>query len=273
MDPDVGMRRVSRNGSGRATYLYCLVQRATMPPLARAPRGLPQTGPLRALPLGTRLWLVAADAPLARYGTEPIERGLRDLAWVSTCAMAHEAVIEHVAAKGTTVPMKLFTLFSSDERAVAHIRRLRPAVERLLRRLAGREEWGVRVTLDPARARRRLREDVEKATAGVSAGTRFLLVKQRERDAVRDAIASGLPEVDRVFETLAGLADDARRRPPDEGEAGARLLLDAALLVSARRRARFRTAVRAAAARLAERGCELTLTGPWPPYNFVGKLA
>ena len=44
------------------TYLYCLVEADGKPSTARAPRGLPGTGPLRALPAADGLWLVAAAA-------------------------------------------------------------------------------------------------------------------------------------------------------------------------------------------------------------------
>ena len=52
-----------------------------------------------------------------------------------------------------------------------------------------------------------------------------------------------------------------------------RLLLDAAFLVAHARRASFRAAAERAAARLGRDGYDLTLTGPWPPYNFVGDPA
>ena len=66
-----------------ATYLYCLVQREHAPVLARAPRGLPGTGRVRALDAGDGLWLVVAEAPLSRYGSAPLEARLRDLEWVA----------------------------------------------------------------------------------------------------------------------------------------------------------------------------------------------
>jgi len=267
------MRRVSRPKSERATYLYCLVQRGKAPALARAPRGLPDTGPPRTLPVGGDLWLVVADAPLERYGAEPLERGLRDLNWVSACALAHEAVVEHVARHATTVPIKLFTLFASDARALAHIARLQPGVGRVLARVAGRQEWGVRVALDDAQARRKLAERVRRQSGAVTSGTKFLLLKKQERAAVREALEHGRKNVDEVFDTLAGLAADARRRPPDTVEGGSRLLLDAAFLVESKKLARFKTAARRAGTRLDEHGYDLTLSGPWPPYNFVGGLA
>ena len=155
-----------------ATYLYCLVRQDRAPVLARAPRGLPATGRARALDAGDGLWLVVADAPLSRYGSAPLETHLRDLEWVAACATAHEAVVEFAARGATTVPLKLFTLFNGDERAVAHIRRLRPTIDRVLDRVAGRQEWGVRVRLDEVAARRRHVERARRVTAGVSSGTR-----------------------------------------------------------------------------------------------------
>lgn len=256
----------------KATYLYCVAHARRAPSLARSPRGLPATGPLRALDAGGDLWLIVADAPLHRYGSAPVEARLRDLDWVAACATAHEAVVEHLARAATTIPLKLFTLFNSDARALAHIERLRPAIERTIPRVAGRQEWGIRVHLDEARARRLERDRVTKATAGVTSGTRFLLVKKQTQQAAREALARGRGDVDATFESLARAADDARRRPPDAVD-GTRLVLDAAFLVPPRRLPAFKRTARARAAQLARHGYTLTLSGPWPPYNFVGGTA
>jgi Gas vesicle synthesis protein GvpL/GvpF len=261
-----------RNASdkdGIATYVYALVQRRRAPVMTRAPRGLPGTGRVRVLDAGDGLWLVVADAPLARYGEAPLEARLRDLEWVATCATAHEAVVESAARAGTTLPLKLFTLFNSDERALEHIRRMRPTIERVLGRVAGRQEWGVRVRLDEAKARRHRVATARRATTGVSTGTRFLVLKKEQQHAVREALARGRQDVEAAFESLAGVADDARRRPPDSVDGAARLVLDAAFLLAPARLARFKKAARATAARLARQGYDLTLSGPWPPYNFV----
>jgi hypothetical protein len=252
-----------------ATYLYCLVQSEQAPSLARAPRGLPGTGTLRVLPAAGDLWLVAADAPVARYGSAPVERGLRDLEWVALRAAAHAQVVAHFARRLTTLPMKLFTLFTGDARAVAHVRGSEARVRRVLARVDGRQEWGVRVRLDPALARRHARGSTRPAAARRS-GTRFLLAKKRELDVAREIVREGRTLVSETFEELAGLAEGSRRRPPAELD-GTRLLLDVALLVDTRQLPRFKRAARAAGTRLAARGYRLVLTGPWPVYNFVGE--
>jgi hypothetical protein len=251
-----------------ATYLYCLVHADRQPSLAGAPAGLPGTGALRVLAAGPDLWLVAADAPLARYGRGAVERGLRDLEWVGVRGAAHARVVGHFARRLTTLPMKLFTLFSGDDRAVAHVRQDEARVRRLLARVDGRVEWGVRVRLDPSLVRRRARRRPRGAASGVRAGTRFLLAKKRERDVAREVLREGRAAVEDAFEELAALAETTRRRPGAELE-GTRLALDAALLVDATRAARFKRAAQRAARALAAHGYRLTITGPWPAYNFV----
>jgi len=256
-----------------ATYLYCLVHARSAPVLRRAPRGLPGASRARALDAGDGLWLVVAAAPLPRYTAEAIERGLRDLAWVSACAMGHEAIVEHATASGTVIPMKLFTLFASDERALAHVRRTRRRIDRLIARVAHRDEWGVRLHLDQARARRSIVTRARRDSRTTSSGTAFLLRRKQEHDAVRDLLEQARVEANRVYEGLASRADDARRGTPVQPQDGVRVLLDAAFLVPERRAAAFRAAVRAEGRRLGSTGLALTLTGPWPPYTFVAPPA
>jgi hypothetical protein len=252
-----------------ATYLYCLVRSAREPSLRAAPAGLPGAGRPRAIEAGGGLWLVAADAPLERYGEKPIERGLRDLAWVSSVAVPHEAVVEHVARNGTVVPMKLFTLFRSDARALEDVAKRRKRIDRVVERIEGREEWGLRVLLDETAALRRARHEAQAVAPGAP-GAAFLLRTKKEHDLAREVIEHARDRADGLFELLAIQADDARRRPPPPGEVGKRVLLDAAFLLQRKKAKAFQTKVRAEAKKLADRDYQLTLTGPWPAYTFVG---
>jgi len=226
-------------------------------------------GPLRWLAVGDGLWLAAADAPLPRYSAAAIEKGLKDLDWVSACAVAHERVVEHVSSLGTAIPMKLFTLFSSDARAAAELGRSRTRLRAVLRRIEGRQEWGVRVSVDEATARTRARERARQAADGLSVGAGFLTRKRQEHKEVRDIVDLGRTAADEVFEAVAPYADETRRRAPAPAEPGLRLLLDAAFLLPVKRVAAFRESVRKQAERLAAQGYRVVLTGPWPPYNFV----
>lgn len=253
-----------------ATYLYCLVRNPGTLATAGAPAGLPGLSAPRALAVGDSLWLVAADAPLPEYGADSIQANLQDLDWVSGRAMAHEAMVEHFGQAGTVVPMKLFTLFAGDDRALEHVRSERGRLDRILDRIAGCQEWGVLVRFDEAKAKEVAAGEARQGAGAKSAGTAFLLRKKMEQEASRTLLARLREEMDEVFSELAGQAAEARRREP---VAPSPLLLDGAFLVRSAQVASFETIVDRWAKRLAEQACEVTLTGPWPPYNFIGEEA
>src|SRR5689334_5055413 len=116
---------------GTATYLYCIVHGSAPPATARAPKGLPGATPPAIAAVAGSLSLVIATVPLDVYGPEVLEASLRDAQWVTDCAVAHEAVVEYFARKAgvTVIPMKLFTMFSSEKRAIAETRSRRRDVE------------------------------------------------------------------------------------------------------------------------------------------------
>lgn len=250
-----------------ATYVYCLVAAPASPPVAGIPAGLDGMAAPRIIPAGAGRWLVVAKAPLRRYAPDVVNARLSDLAWVGERAMEHERVVEHFTSHGTVVPMRLFTLFTGDEKAVDDVRRRR-GLARLLSSLAGREEWGVRVSVDPGRLRRRIREHAARTTPGLPAGTGFLVQRQQEQRAVRGSLDEARQTAQDVFDALAALSDRAHRRDPAAVE-GASLLLDGAFLVERSRAGEFTEAARALAGRHAPDGVRVVLTGPWPPYNFL----
>lgn len=267
--PRVSSRPAVTAGSGesaRATYLYCVVRRAKPPVMRGVPPGLPGSERPVVLPAG-RLWLVVSEVPLDRYGPERLETALRDLDWVAEIAVAHETVVEHFARMrgAAVVPMKLFTMFSTSERAVAEMDARRRELDAVLTRIAGCEEWGVRVMRRAAV----VRAPVE---ARARSGAAFLAARKEVRDSARAAVQKAAESAAATFDALAPLSRDARRR--DDAPTGAAPpLLDAAFLVPAARRTAFRAAARRAAKVCADAGAEMTLTGPWPAYNFVQQAA
>lgn len=250
-----------------ATYLYCAVQGANDPLRGgrhRPLRGLPGAGPLRALDAGGGVWLVASAAPLDQYGAEAIDARLADLDWVSKCAVAHDAVVEHFARTHPVIPMKLFTLFTSEDRAREHVSRARRKLGRLFARVADRQEWGVRMLLDERRALPAAESPITAPT-----GRAFLQLKKAAKDARQRVVADALTEADAVYAALDKAAEDSRRRMPSAEGPVSRMVLDAAFLVKRGEARRFKAAVAEAARSVAARGLTLSLTGPWPPYHFV----
>lgn len=248
-----------------ATYVYCIVHAVRMPKAARVPTGLPGSTAPSVLSVSRSLWLVVAEVPLDRYGSGPLEASLRDMDWVAALAVAHESVVEHFARlpRATVVPMKLFTMFSSSDRAIADMRSRRAGIQSIVKRIAGCEEWGVRMTRSSARSAARGPVETKQAS-----GIAFLAAKKEARDVAREAVLAVTAAADHTFSSLAAIARDARRR--DDGPEGVPPpLLDAAFLVPAIRRSRFKAAVTRLARDTVTVGAHLTLSGPWPAYNFV----
>lgn len=263
--------------SGSATYCFCLLRGAAPPELDPVAEGMPGGGPARLLRVDDELWMIVGDVPLSQYGTEALEDNVDDLEWVSRCAVSHERVVGACVGHGDLLPMKLFTMFKTDERARAHVADSRDRLEALLDRVAGCVEIGVQVRFDPGAARDSLAREVGGAGAdgGDSPGRDFLLAKQRQRDGVREALVEARQRVDQAFEELGAAAVDRSRQEitaakTDEGRP---LLLDAAYLVRESAMADFEEAVAEVGERLAEHHCELSFTGPWPPYNFAEEVA
>jgi hypothetical protein len=181
--------------------------------------------------------------------------------------MAHEAVVEQFLSAAAVLPMQLFTLFTSDDRAIAHVQQDRRRIERILKRVERQHEWGLRLTWDEKAMREAA---APRGGRTISSGAEYLT---RKRDLIavnRARLDAAKAEASRLYRALSREATDARRRTNIEEVApGSRLLLDAAFLVPARQASRFRAALRKQVRALGFNGVVVSLTGPWPPYNFI----
>jgi gas vesicle protein GvpL/GvpF len=276
LDSQKGLRAEGRGPRPpTGTYVFCVIAAKVRPSAKVRPRGPAGLGAVRLLDVERGLFLAVADAPLNRYNEDAINRGLADLDWVSRAAVAHEAIVESFIDQTAVLPMKLFTIFASDARALEHVRASRTKIAAMVKRVANHQEWGVRVVLDRTRAERvrgskpsspRLRPD----PSGPATGLAYLSAKKAQRDAAAEL-------ADRARETVAALYDrlDARSRlavrraaselPVDGGP----LLLDAAFLVPRAHAGSFRALLAREARTLSRQGYGLTVSGPWPPYTFV----
>jgi hypothetical protein len=249
------------------TYVYCLIAAERRPVLRRRFTRLPGMGPVRLLDVDRGLWLVVADAPLNQYGEETINRKLSDLDWVSRAAVAHEAVVGSFIDQRAVLPMKLFTIFTSDDRAIEQVRGDRRRVDAIVKRVANHLEWGIRATLDRSSVRP-LKKFPEPGAKTSGAG--YLSQKKAQRDAAVELAEHARETVAELYDRLEARSRVGRRRTASELPVeGGPLLLDAAFLVPRSRGTSFRALVAREARRLARHGYHLTLTGPWPPYTFV----
>jgi hypothetical protein len=250
----------------KGTYVYCVIAADRRPRLARVPGGLPGAGAVRLLDVDKGLFMAVADIPLDRYSESAINSGLASLDWVSRIAVAHEAVVESFIASKAVLPMKLFTIFTADERALEHVQAQRARIAGFVKRVAHQQEWGVRVVLDRTLAAAAAPKKNQSAGTGVS----YLAQKKAQRDSAKELASRARETVAALFDRLGARSSDARRRGASEMPVqGGPLLLDAAFLVPRARAATFKALAARESKALARHGYGLSVSGPWPPYTFV----
>jgi hypothetical protein len=272
------------------TYVYCLIAASRVPALDRSRRGLPGVGPLRLLAIGDgsgtngdgrrprarkspgalAQWLAVADAPLELYGEAVINRRLSELGWVSRAAVAHEAIVESFIEQPAVLPMKLFTIFMNDDRALEHVHAERRRIAAILTRVAGHHEWGVRVVLDATAAKIGNAKKGPGKRGSTRTGAAYLSLKKAQRDQAAELSQRAQTTVAELYDRLGRRAAESKRRAVSELAApGGPLLLDAAFLVPRGRSRQFASTVARETKALAATGYRLTASGPWPPYSFV----
>ena len=245
-----------------ATYVYCLVQSAKPPSLRGVPASVPGAGRPRLLAIAPGIWAVVADAPLERFTGEQLQQDMQDVEALSRHAVAHAAVIEFFFRRATVIPLKLFTLFSTDDKVLAHVRGQLATLTRLFAALRGFEEWGVRVIAGEVEA--------ESARA-LPSGRDYLQVKKRLNAQTAAPPRATIRTIDNALRSLGSLAAKTRKETLPAAGPGRPYAAAASFLVAARRREIWKKRAAKVAAALSGQGHRLEMSGPWPPYHFVSK--
>jgi hypothetical protein len=222
------------------------------------------------------LAVLVSRVPLSEFGEAALRRNLNDLDWLERVARDHEAVLESALEDGTIVPLRICTIFADERGAARMLAEQRSALDTALDVLDGRQEWGVKLTVDraalEAAARERAADVSDEELEGRSAGGAYMLRRRQERQLreAADRLAGGIAED--VHARLQDWATDAVVNPPQNPELSGHegdMLLNAAYLVEAAKVERLHELVAELRERHRELGARLELTGPWPPYNFV----
>jgi hypothetical protein len=225
--------------AGDGWYVYGVVRAGAVAP----PEGA------RAVIEGD-LAAIVREVPLSEYGEAALRRNLEDIAWLEEAARHHETVLDELLGATTVIPLRLCTIYRSEDAVREMLAAEHAALVEALERLAGRTEWGVKAFRAPA--------DESAADTDASGGA-YMERRRREAEARRRADA----DVEAAFQRLAALSEEALANPLQRRELTGRdeeMILNGVFLVEDANEPAFRAVVE-------ELGFELT--GPWPPYNFV----
>lgn len=261
--------------TGELLWAYCVLS-AQGPHPSHLP-GVDPAGSVEPVE-AAGLTALVSRVPRAEFGEDPLRRNLNDLSWLERVARAHESVLEQTLEEATIVPLRLCTLYESEETVRQMLEREADSLRGALQQLAGRQEWSVKLLVDPdklaeeARARSDQAEALQHELEGRSGGGEYMLRRRLERHTREVAHSVARELADQVHARVAERALDSVVRSPQNRELSGHegeMVLNAAYLVETERTGELRDLVAELEAEQAALGARLELSGPWPPYNFV----
>lgn len=219
---------------------------------------------------------VVSRVPLEEFGAQALQDNMEDMAWLEQHVCQHEAVLEHMMAQGTIVPMRFGTLYSSETGVHTMLATHQDAFLALLKRLKDRREWGVKVYADMPTLRAQVCQNhprILALTAEINtqtAGLAHFLKKRREKLVLEEVEAHIRAWVSSCHEALRIHAEAHAWSPVQEARSShtQRLAMNVAYLVPRAHESAFKEVLAACQAKV-EKEFHLDLTGPWPPYSFV----
>ena len=260
-----------RGTAAEGVYVYGVIWAPDMP-LTDDLSGLDADGPVTTLIEGP-LAAVVSRVPLAEYEEEVLRGHLSDTDWVERVARAHEAVLDDLCARTVVVPMRMCTVYRSDENLRMMLRREEADLRAALEFLDGKLEWGVKV-IAPGEPEGRVADSGTAAgdARAASSGTDYLARRRARRDEQAATETVQAEAAAEIHERLCGLAHEGRLNPtqaPDLPGQDGRMLANGVYLVERELTDSFHEEGRELEERFADLRLELVESGPWPPYNFV----
>lgn len=185
-------------------------------------------------------------------------------------ALAHEHVIETVMRTHTIIPMSFGTVFRTDEDIREVLKSIYPSVKDVLKQMAGKVEFGLKVTWDRDNIIDEMKRDTEEIHRFHQEITRKHLqstyfARMQLGRMIDKALAERSADyVREIYEALRSICVASRDNKP----IGDKMIMNAAFLIEREREAEFDAAVNRVAKKFGDR-LNFKYTGPWPPYNFV----
>jgi len=185
----------------------------------------------------------------------------------------HQAVVADLMKQTAIIPLRAFTLFSSETALRDYLQSNRESLSKILDRLDGKREYTLRIELEPQRwsdalvgrveSLRALSAEIETASAGKAFLLRKKLDEEKKR-ASREAEQQLVAEIEQaVVEKLACDVIAESRVERDGAFPQINVLIDRD------EESRLQELHASLADRYANEGVTLAITGPWPPYTFA----
>ena len=181
-----------------------------------------------------------------------------------------KAILEHLkvvaecfrsatSSNTTVLPFRFGTIFDTDDALRRAVRANRKAFLKGVAHLRGKAEMHLKLLVKDGSLREALSEIVLPATVGGDYLTKLREKASRQRERQTKARAISV-QVHKLFNPLE---EEVSCKKVDSGG----MLIDIAHLIDHKSIEKYQNRFNTAASQL--KGCELVISGPWPPYHFT----
>ena len=237
-----------------AWYAYCIGERQAFPAIAHHRKPVPMESLVGVS--GNQVFLYpASDLAVVVSEHNPAET-LNQKSGVD-----HARVIADCFHHSTVLPFRFGTVFNDDESLRKSIRSNQRQFLGNIDKLRGKTEMHLKVLVDDCCGR-----EIEKQLPAEGVGRGYLTnlrenaSRTRERQTRARAVSF---QMHRLFQPLD---EDVSCRLTESGK----MVLDIAHLIDRKCVERYQSKFLSTSATLRE--CQMQISGPWPPYNFVHRL-
>jgi hypothetical protein len=219
---------------------------------------------------------IATPVKSEEFSQEAIDSHAGDLEWLGAIGYRHQAVVADLMRETSIIPLRAFSLFSSEEALRKYLTENAAPFKSMLERLDGKQEWTIRIEFEPERWSESLTQRVDSLRAiakeidGAAAGKAFLLRKKLEeakKSASKEAEEQIVGEIERAVLDRLRCETVAESRQQRSGA-----FPQINILINRDEEARLQEVQTTLNDRYSGDGVTVALTGPWPPYSFVGGL-
>jgi hypothetical protein len=238
-----------------AWYAYCITEqqafqgntRARRPFLIETMRGI-NGAQVLGYPSGDFAVIVSEYVPNEKLNQQAV--------------VEHGRVVSTCFERTTVLPFRFGTVFENDDALRRSVRANRKQFLASVDRLRGKAEMHLKVVVKDGSLREALNIALPNTVGGAYLTVlREKASRQRERQTKVRALST---QVNKMFHPIE---EDICCRKNDAGS----MMLDIAHLIDHKSIEKYQNRFNSAASQL--KGCELVLSGPWPPYHFMpGKL-
>jgi hypothetical protein len=234
-----------------AWYAYCICEQSAFLSGTRTRRPFPISGVT-----GIRGAQVVG-CPSGEFAIV-VSEYMDDSALDQQSVLDHARVVSECFRNGTVLPFRFGTIFSNDDALRRAVRANRKALTESVARLRGKAEMHLKLVVRDDSLREMVGEVALPHAAGSEYLTRLRIkaVRQRERQTKARAISV------QVHKLLNPLEEEVSCKSDSGG-----LLIDIAHLIDSAAVQKYQNRCTVATRHL--KGCEIVVSGPWPPYHFT----